>query len=125
MTLTQILLDYTPIDNISIARGSILPANQTIPFTCYVDWEGHVKPFVQVLTREEFEGDFRSDAVGTVILQATQVDFDESNTNQVNVTLFNSGDSATYVNITTLSFEHGNITDTFSGNLTTPSLPLA
>ncbi len=124
LTLTQILLDYNPIDNLSITKGLVLQANQSIPFTCYANWEGHVKPFVQVLTREGFEGDIRKNVGSTVILQTTQVDFDESNMSQVKVTLSNSADSATYVNITSLTLKHGNITDTFSGTLSTPTLPL-
>ena len=124
LTLTQILFDYNPVENLSLLKPYVLQPNQTVPFTCYVNWEGHVKPFVQVLTREGFEGDIRTDVGSTVILTTTKVDFGETDTNQVMVTLFNSPDSATYVNITSMTFKHGNVTDTFSGTLLTPTLPL-
>ncbi len=124
LTLTQVLFDYDTVENLNISTPYILQANQTIPFTCYANWEGHVKPLVQVVTNEGFEGEIREDVNSTVILTATRVDFDETNMSQVEVTLFNSADSATYVNITSITFKYGNITDTFNGTLTAPTLPL-
>jgi len=124
LTLTQILFDYNPVENLSMTRPQVLQPNQIIPFTCYVNWEGHVKPIVQVTTREGFEGEVRKDVGSTIILTATKIDFDQTNTSQVNVTLFNSPDSATYVNITSITFKHGNVTDTFNDTLLTPTPPL-
>jgi hypothetical protein len=84
-----------------------------------------VKPIVQIETIEGFKGEVRKDVGSTAILTATKIDFDPTNTNQVNVTLFNSPDSATYVNITSITFTHGNVTDTFNGTFLTPTKSLA
>ena len=124
LTLSQVLFDYNPVENLSIPKSQTLQANATVTFTCYINWQGHVKPIVQITTREGFEGEVRKDVGSTIILTATKIDFDQTNTSQVKVTLFNSPDSATYVNITGITFTHGNITDTFSGTLLTPILPL-
>lgn len=123
LTLSQVSFDLTPVDNLSIALPYVLQPNQTITFTCYTNWQGHVKPIVQVVTVEGFTAELRKDVGSTVILQTTRVDFDLENTNQVNITLANSPDSASYVNITRLTFQHGNLTDTISDG-TTPTLPL-
>ena len=123
LTLSQVLFDYTPVENLSIPKTQTLQANKTVTFTCYANWQGRVKPIVQVTTKEGFKGEVRKDVGSTVILTATKIDFDQTNTSQVKVTLSNSGDSATYVNITSITFKHGNITDTFNGTLLTPAFP--
>jgi len=124
LTLSRILLDYNPVTNLNITLPRVIQPNETIPITCYADWQGHVKPIVQVETLEGFTAEIRRDAPSTVSLQVTQVNFNETNTNQVNVTLSNSADSATYVNITSIDFKHGNITDQISGALSSPALPV-
>lgn len=123
LTLSQVLFDYNPVENLSI-KSQTLQANTTVTFTCYANWQAHVKPIVQVTTREGFEGEVRKDVGSTIILTATKIDFDQANTSQVEVTLFNSPDSATYVNITSMTFKHGNVTDTFNDTLLTPTPPL-
>ncbi len=123
LTLSQVLFDLTPVDNLSIALPQVLQPNQTVTFTCYTNWQGHVNPIVQVVTAEGFTAELRTNVGSTVTLLTTQVDFDLENTSQVNVTLSNSPDSASYVNITSLTFQHGNVTDTII-NGTTPTLPL-
>lgn len=123
LTLSQVLFDLTPVDNLSIALPYILQPNQTVTFTCYTNWQGHVNPNVQVVTAEGFTAELRTNVGSTVTLQTTQVDFDLENTSQVNVTLANSPDSASYVNITSLTFQYGNVTNTII-NGTTPTLPL-
>jgi hypothetical protein len=124
LTMSQVLFDYNPVENLSIPKSQTLQANTTVTFTCYTNWQGHVKPIVQITTREGFEGEVRKDVGSTIILTATKIDFDQTNTSQVEVTLFNSPDSATYVNITSMTFKHGNVTDTFNDTLLTPTPPL-
>jgi hypothetical protein len=124
LTLSQVLFDYNPVENLSIPKSQTLQANKTVTFTCYANWQGHVKPIVQITTIEGFEGEVRKDVGSTIILTATKIDFDQTNTSQVKITLFNSPDSATYVNITSITFTHANVTDTFNGTLLIPTLPL-
>lgn len=123
LTISRVLLDYNPVTNLSITLPRVIQPNETVSMTCYADWQGHVKPLVQVETLEGFTAETRRDAPSTVSLQVTQVNFNETNTNQVNVTLSNSADSATYVNITSIDFKYGNITDQIGGTLSSPALP--
>jgi hypothetical protein len=124
LTLSRVLLDYNPVANLSITLPKTIQPNDTIPIICYANWQGHIKPIVQVETLEGFTAEVRKEAPSTVNLQVSQVNFNETNTNQVTLTLTNSADSATYVNITSIDFTHGNTTDTISGNLSNPTLPL-
>jgi hypothetical protein len=124
LTLSRILLDYNPVTNLNITLPRSIQPNETISIICYADWQGHVKPFVQVETLEGFTAEIRRDAPSTVSLRVIQVNFNETNTNQVNVTFSNSADSATYVNITTIDFKYGNITDQIDGTLSSPALPV-
>jgi hypothetical protein len=123
LTISRVLLDYNPVTNLSITLPRVIQPNETVSMTCYADWQGHVKPLVQVETLEGFTAETRRDAPSTVSLKVTQVNFNETNTNQVNVTLSNSADSATYVNITSIDFKYGNITDQIGGTLSSPALP--
>jgi hypothetical protein len=123
LTLSQVLFDLTPVDNLSMALPRVLQPNETVTFTCYTSWQGHINPSVEVVTAEGFTAELRSTVGSIVTLQTTSVDFNLDNTSQVNVTLANSPDSASYVNITSLTFQYGNVTDTII-NGTTPTLPL-
>jgi hypothetical protein len=125
LTLSSVLLDYNPVDNLSITLPRTIQPNETVPIICYANWEGHIKPIVQVQTLEGFKAEIRKDAPSTVDLQASQINFNETNTNQVTLTLTNANDSATYVNVTSIDFTHGNTTETISGNLSNPVLPLS
>jgi len=124
LTLSRILLDYNPVTNLSVTLPRTIQPNETLPIICYTDWQGHVKPIVQIETQEGFTAEARRDAPSTVSLRVTQVSFDGTKTDQVNVTFSNSADSATYVNITSIDFKHGNVTDQISGTLSDPALPV-
>ena len=123
LTLSQVLFDLTPVDNMSITLPQVLQPNQTVTFTCYTNWQGHINPSVRAVTAEGFTAELRSTVGSIVTLRTTSVDFDLENTSHVNVTLTNSADSASNVNITSLTFQYGNVTDTIV-NGTTPTLPL-
>jgi hypothetical protein len=90
LTLSRVLLDYNPVDNLSITLPKTIQPNDTIPIICYANWQGHIKPIVQVETSEGFTAEVRKEAPSTVNLQVSQVNFNETNTNQVTLTLNNS-----------------------------------
>lgn len=125
LTLTNVQLDLYPIaqNETSITLPALLPMNKTVEFDCFVNWEGHITPSVIVETREGYKAEVRSDANGTASLQVTRVAFSDTNSSEVSVTLFNSPTSATSVNITEITFSHGNIKDTISESLSNPALP--
>lgn len=124
LTLSSVLFDLNPIDNnLSITLPYVIPANQTVTFTCYVNWEGHVKPLVRVETGEGYEAEVRTEVTGILNLQITDVTFNETHPDQMSVTLFNSPDSPASVNISKITMTRGNLTTIIAGNLSTPMLP--
>jgi len=125
LTLSHVLLNYNPVDeNLSITLPAVIPANQTVTFTCFVNWGSLVKPVVTVQTMEGYTAETRKD-VPSVSLQVTQVTFSETNTHEADITLFNSPDSATSVIVTNITLAHGSTVDVISGYLSNPSLPKA
>lgn len=125
LTLSHVLLNFNPVDeNLSIALPAVIPANQTVTFTCFTNWGSLVKPVVTVQTLEGYTAETRKD-IPSVSLQVTQVTFNEANTHEIYVTLFNSPDSATSVIVTNITLAHGSTVDVISGYLSNPSLPMA
>jgi hypothetical protein len=79
-----------------------------------------------VITVETLEGYTAEiqEALPSVDLQVTQVTFNETNTNETDITLFNSPDSAISVIVTNITFAYGSTVDVISGNLSNPPLPM-
>jgi len=125
LTLNQVELDLNPVTNTSISiQNQILQPNQTIAFTCYTSWEGHVNPLVTVTTQEGFTAQNRETVGSTVDLRTSGIDFSLSDTNHVNVTLTSGASSATEVNVTRLTFQYSNTTDTITNASANPALPV-
>lgn len=123
LTINRILLDYNPIENLSITLPRVVPINDSVSFQCFANWEGHVKPIVRAETQEGYIAEKRTEVSSTIILQITQVIFSETDSDEINLTLFNSPDSATSVDIMNLTLTHGNVTETITGDLSNPTLP--
>ena len=124
LTINEVLFDFTPVNKtyLNITLPQVIQEGGKIAFTCYVRWEGYVNPLVSVQTAEGYGGETRADARGTANLQVSKVTF--NSTDKVDLILFNSASSATAVEVSNITFKHGNITDTISGNLSTPALPI-
>lgn len=124
LTLSSVLLNLNSINNLSIAPLPYsIPANQSVSFTCYANWEGLVKPLISIETREGYKAETRQDMNGTLNLQITGVTFNETHPDQMSVSIFNSPDSSSYVNISKITVTHSNLTTIVTGDLSTPSLP--
>lgn len=123
LTMTRISLDYNPVQNLSVTLPTAVNVNDTLRVKCLANWEGHIKPIVRVETQEGYAAETRTDANATISLQVTQVTFNETNPNEIDITLFNSPDSAIAVDITRFTLMLGNITDAITGNLSAPALP--
>ncbi|MGA3191383.1 MAG: hypothetical protein ABSD73_02590 [Candidatus Bathyarchaeia archaeon] len=125
LTLSDVLLNYNPVDaNLSIKLPTVIPANQTITFTCYENWQELVQAVVTVQTQEGYTAQITQN-ISSISLQVTQVTFNETNTDEADITLFNSPDSATSVIVTNITLAYGSTMDVISGNLSNPSLPMA
>jgi hypothetical protein len=125
LTLSNVLLNYNLVDeNLSIKLPAVIPANQTLTFTCFANWQDLVERVVTVETLEGYTAQIQKN-ISSVDLQVTQVNFNETNTNETDITLFNSPDSAASVIVTNITLAYGNNTVyVISGNLSNPPLPM-
>jgi hypothetical protein len=124
LTLSDVIFSTNSVgSNLSITLPAVIPANQTLKFTCFANWADLVKPAVTVLTQEGYTATSQKD-IPSVSLQVTQVSFNITNTNEADITLFNSPDSAVSVTVTNITLAHGGATDVINGNLSNPSLPM-
>jgi hypothetical protein len=123
LNLSSVLINNSPVDNnLSITLPAVIPANQTISFACFANWADLVKPTITVQTTEGYTAETTPD-VPSVDLQVTGVTFNETNSNETDIALFNSPDSAAPVTITNITLAHGSTTDVINGSLSTPALP--
>jgi hypothetical protein len=126
LSLSRVLFDFYPLNNTNLNTTlPVIQQGQTIGLTCYVRWEGFVNPLIRVETTEGYAAEKQADARGTVSLQVTEVTFNDTNVNEVDVTLFNSPDSAVGIDVSNIILTHGNITYAISGNLSNPALPMS
>lgn len=126
LSLSRVLFDFYPLNNTNLNTTlPVIKQGQTIGLTCYVRWEGFVNPLIRVETTEGYAAEKQADARGTVSLQVTEAAFNDTNANEVDVTLFNSPESAVGIDISNIILTHGNITYAISGNLSNPALPMS
>lgn len=130
LTLSNAYLDYEPITKIydPVAKANItlprkISINETINFQCFTKWEGHRRPLVRVETLEGYIVEITQNTSSVVVLQATNVTFNEANPSELNITFSNTADSATLVDITDIFIKYDNTTAYINGSMTNPSLP--
>jgi hypothetical protein len=128
LTLTKVYFNYEPVENMSIQippAGLIISPNETIEFRCFVDWQRYGKPLVRVETLEGYTAEIIKEVSSVVILEVTDVTFNETDPNEVSISFFNSPNSATLVEITHIILTYGNGTEyIINGTLTKPPYQL-
>jgi len=109
LTLANVYFEYNAVTNTTIQLPKVIQTNETIDFQCFADWQGHPKPYVKVETSEGYAADVQENVSSSVNFLVTGVDFSETNSSEMNVTLFNGPESATLVDITDieLTFDNG------------------
>lgn len=116
----------TDIRNVTIS-GINLPIGQSVSLQCLYDWETLSNPKVQVETLEGYYAEVSANATASVLMLITNVAFNEtnSNANEMSVTVFNSNDSSTAVNINDIVLTCTNGTQSqkyhINGSYTNPS----
>jgi hypothetical protein len=126
LSLSRVLFDFYPLNNTNLNTTlPVIQQGQTIGLTCYVRWEGFVNPLIRVETTEGYAAEKQADAQGTVSLQVTEVTFNDTNVNEVDMTLFNSPESDVGIDVSNIILTYGNITYAISGNLSNPALPMS
>jgi len=109
LTLTNVYFEYNAVTNTTIQLPKVIQTGETIDFQCFADWQDHPKPYVKVETSEGYAADVQENVSSSVNFLVTGVDFSETNSSEMNVTLFNGPESATLVDITDieLTFDNG------------------
>jgi len=122
LTLSNVYFDYELVENMTITLPTNISRGKSIQFRCFVDWQGHKEPIVQVKTLEGYTAEVRKKVLSVVILPITDVTFNETDSNKISVSLFNSEESATYVYITDIILAYDNGTEyAINGTLASPS----
>jgi len=125
LTLNRVLFEFNVVNNsnLNITLPLVIQSNATINFTCYVAWQGYVNPVLRVETQEGYAVQITTQANAIVSLQVSQISFNPTNTNEVDVTLFNSNESTNSVDISNMTFSYDNTTYVINGSLSNPTLP--
>jgi hypothetical protein len=124
LTLSDIFLNNEAVTNTSVTLPKELsPAENTL-IQCFTNWAGLKQPKVRVDTSEGYFAEVTANVSGSVGLAISDVKFNLHNpsANDLNITLSNSADSVTKVNVTKLILTTANGTEyPRSVNLTLPT----
>jgi thiamine pyrophosphokinase len=112
LTISNIFLDTTEINNTSPKLPQVLAPTASVLVQCFANWTGNSKPKVTVETQEGYSAQSTQNVSASVSLQITNVKFNLTNPNadDLNVTLSNSADSGTKVDLTNLVLTTNNNT---------------
>lgn len=112
LTLTGVdFLVYT-VTSMSIRLPITIQVNETITFQCFYNWEGFGRQTVTIRTEEGYTFKAEIEVPSAVLLVVTDVAFSETNSTELNVTLWNSPDSATSVELVNVTLTGENINET-------------
>jgi hypothetical protein len=123
LTLTEVdfkVVDYQPITNMSIELPIVVPINSSIEFQCDFDWQGYPKPTVRVKTLEGYIFEVEEEVPLIAKLAVINVAFSETNTTELGVTLWNSPDSGTLVDVVNVTLIDGEGNETEIGTFEPP-----
>jgi hypothetical protein len=131
LTLTKVLINRMLIENVSW-----LPDNQNVTFPidaavgnsislrCFYNWENFKNPTIRVETSEGYYAETSANATASVLLVITDVAFNETNPNEVSITVSNSKLSSTPVDVSDIVLTYSNGTKYHvNESLASPSLP--
>jgi hypothetical protein len=117
LTLTKLLVNLVPIEtakrladgqNVTISGINLSITGQPISLQCLYDWETLSNPKVRVETSEGYYAEATPNATATVLLLITNVAFNETNPNDMSITVDNSAVSRTAVDITDIVLTYRN-----------------
>jgi hypothetical protein len=127
LTLRKVTIDQEPVEDLRTINYTLitLPINlavgEVVPIVCSYDWENKANPVIRVETDEGYYADKTANAKAQVSWFVTQAMVSETNPEEMNVTVFNSADSSTYLDIAAIILTFSNGTKyTINGTLTDP-----
>jgi hypothetical protein len=131
LTATKIEVNLVPIENATLLPSGQnatfpidLPVGESVSLRCLYDWESFINPTLRVETSEGYYAEVSTNASASVLLLITDVKFNETRTDELDVTVFNSEDSSTPVDISNIDLTYSNGTKyVINGSLVSPSLP--
>ncbi|HVP17054.1 MAG TPA: hypothetical protein VMT42_06780 [candidate division Zixibacteria bacterium] len=123
LTLAGVSIDGTAVSDFSITLPKVIYTGNSSAFTCFFDWQGHANPQVVAETQEGYNAEVTEQVNASSLLLVDNVQFNETDSGRINVTLLNAPGSTTPVNIANVTIAHGNITDVINGTLSNPALP--
>lgn len=112
LTISNIFLGTTEINKTNPELPHVLVPTESVLVQCFANWTGNSKPTVLVETQEGYSAQSTQNVSASVSLQITNVKFNLTNPNadDLNVTLSNSADSATKLDLTNLVLTTNNNT---------------
>ena len=115
LTLTEIEIDLAPIENASLlpdGQNVTFPINlfigESVSLQCSYNWENIKNPTVRVKTLEGYYAEAVANATASVLLLITDVMFNETNPDEVSITVLNSEASSTPVDISDIVLTYNN-----------------
>jgi len=133
LTLRSVTLDTTAISVVVSSSNVTLPMSlnigQTVVLQCFYDWEGHSAPDLIVGTQEGYTAESEQNVSASALVQVSDVQFNETDPTRISVTLTNSPESATPVDISNVTIAYINetdginVTNIINGNISNPALP--
>jgi hypothetical protein len=128
LTLTDIEVDLAPIENASLlpdGQNVTFPINlfigESVSLQCSYNWENIKNPTVRVGTSEGYYAEASTNANASVLLLISDVMFNETNPDEISITVLNSEASSTSVDIMDITLSYSNGTEYhINGNYTNP-----
>lgn len=123
LTLASVSVDGTAVSDFSMTLPTVVDAGNSSTFTCFFDWQGHANPRVVAETQEGYNAEVTEQVNASSLLLVENVQFNETNSGRINVTLLNSPVSTTPVDIANITIAYSNVTNVINGTLSNPALP--
>jgi hypothetical protein len=129
LNVSSILIDREPITDLKTLNGTsiALPFNLTIgeriPIQCAYDWENKESPVIRVETSEGYYAEKAANVKARMSWFLTQAMCKETSPEEINITVFNSVASDTFVDINLITLTFANGSEYFiNGSLTDPPI---
>jgi len=129
LTLTKIYVNLAAVENVTLlpnGQNVTFPINlfigESVSLQCLYNWENVKNPTVRVETSEGYYAEASTNATASVLLRITDVMFNETNPDEISITVLNSEASSTPVDIIDIALTYSNGTEYhINGNDTNPS----
>jgi hypothetical protein len=120
LTLARVLVNQVSVQNTTLTLPSNLSVGSMVTIECTYNLEDLEEPVIRVETEEGYYAEVATNIVAKLEWSVTEVLFNEENSTDMNVTIFNPDTSSIYVDICNITLVYGNTTSYINGSLTNP-----